>query len=72
MKLVVNGKGREVSGATVLALISELGLDPKTVVVEHNGVLLRREELERRELREGDKLELVRFVGGAAEETRNC
>lgn len=64
MKLVVNGKGREVSGATVLALISELGLDPKTVVVEHNGVLLRREELERRELREGDKLELVRFVGG--------
>ncbi|MBI5532749.1 MAG: sulfur carrier protein ThiS [Deltaproteobacteria bacterium] len=65
MKLVINGAERDVDGArSVLGLIESLKLDPKTLVVEHNGVLLRREGLDSARLAEGDRLELVRFVGG--------
>lgn len=65
MKLVINGAERVVDGAhSVLGLIESLKLDPKTLVVEHNGVLLRREGLDSAALAEGDRLELVRFVGG--------
>ena len=65
MKLVVNGTDRQVAGAgTVLALIESLRFDPKTLVVEHNGVVLRRDQFESTALSEGDRIELVRFVGG--------
>ena len=65
MKLVVNGKARDFEGpATLTGLIAALGLDASTLVVEHNGELVRREDHGRRLLREGDRLELVRFVGG--------
>lgn len=65
MKLVVNGKERVVEGtSTVTDLIASLGLDASALVVEHNGELVRREDHGSRLLREGDRLELVRFVGG--------
>lgn len=64
MKIVVNGAERESDAANVAALLLSLRIDPSTVVVEHNGALLRREALDRCALREGDRLELVRFVGG--------
>lgn len=65
MRIEVNGKGREVeSGRTVRGLLRELGLDPRVVVVERNGEIVRRETLGEVELREGDSVEIVHFVGG--------
>lgn len=65
MRIEVNGKGREVeSGRTVRGLLRELGLDPRVVVVERNGEIVRRETLGEVALREGDSVEIVHFVGG--------
>ena len=63
--IVVNGETRTVSaGTTLLELLGQLGLDPRTVVVEHNRAIVRRPDLGRRRLIPGDAIELVHFVGG--------
>jgi sulfur carrier protein len=65
MRIDVNGKGRDVEpGRTVRELLEELELDPRSVVVERNREILRRGTLGEVELREGDTLEIVHFVGG--------
>jgi sulfur carrier protein len=65
MKIICNGKEREIqSGASLNDLIVELDLNPATVVAECNGVIVRREEYSEYQLNDGDKLELIRFVGG--------
>ncbi len=65
MRLTINGEAREVTdGTTLPALLSTLGLQVGTVVVEHNGTALLRSEVERAVLTGGDRLELVRAVAG--------
>jgi sulfur carrier protein len=64
MKIVVNGEERETRAATAAALLAELGLAPALVAVEHNKVVLFRQELEKTPLREGDRVEIVRVVAG--------
>lgn len=61
----VNGDAREIpAGLTAAGLLARLELHPRMVVVEHNGTILRREQLDQTALAEGDQLELVHFVGG--------
>lgn len=61
----LNGKTREVAaGITVSGLLDELGLVPGMVVVERNREILARESYAKVRLSEGDRLELVHFVGG--------
>ncbi len=65
MRLVVNGREREVdAGTTLPALLEQLGLRVGSVVVEHNGNALLRSELDGVTLADGDRLELVRAVAG--------
>jgi thiamine biosynthesis protein ThiS len=63
--VVINGAARAVSsGATLLELLAELELDPRTVVVEHNRRIVRRPALGEVRVAPGDAIELVHFVGG--------
>ena len=65
MNVVVNGEERQVDGcSTVLDLLHSLALDPRTVVVELNREIVRRPALGHTQLRDGDQIELVHFVGG--------
>ncbi|MCL5103253.1 MAG: sulfur carrier protein ThiS [Armatimonadetes bacterium] len=65
MRVCVNGKEIEVAESlTVAALVAEKGLNPDTVVVEHNLVILPKEEWSRSVLAAEDKIEIVSFVGG--------
>lgn len=65
MRLVVNGKPREVTEPlTVAGLLGQLGVHPQAVAVELNGEVLRRETFEQYALREGDRVEIVRMIGG--------
>lgn len=65
--VVLNGERRDVpEGATVLDLLAELGRHPRTVAVEHNGLILPRERYEATALRDGDRLEVVGFVQGGS------
>lgn len=63
--VVINGQRRSVNaGTTVLALIAELGLDGKRVAVERNREVVPRAQHATTLLAEGDRLEVVTFVGG--------
>jgi thiamine biosynthesis protein ThiS len=65
IQVMVNGETREfAAGTTVGGLLQSLGLHPQLVVVEHNREILDRAVLDATEVREGDNLELVHFVGG--------
>lgn len=65
MKITMNGETREIDRArNVAELIDELGLPAPAILVEHNGLALRREEWPARALAEGDRVELVRIVAG--------
>ncbi len=64
--LTVNGSRRHVpAGSSVGGLLASLSLDPRGVVVELNGVILRdRDSLSSVSLNSGDAVEIVHFVGG--------
>jgi thiamine biosynthesis protein ThiS len=64
--LTVNGTEKRVpSGWTLADLLDSLDLDARTIVVEHNGTILRdRSSFVSLELTSDDSLEIVHFVGG--------
>lgn len=65
MKITLNGESRSVPPvSTIEALVRELNLVPATLLIEHNGLALHREEWNSRALREGDKIEFIRVVAG--------
>jgi len=65
LTLTLNGETRRMTGALTLSdLLSQLGLDPRAVVVELNRRIVRRLELDATRLQDGDAVELVHFVGG--------
>lgn len=65
MEIVVNGENRTVrDGATVLSLLADLSLPESRVAVERNREIVRKAEFAGTALREGDRLEIVTFVGG--------
>lgn len=64
-RILVNGEARIVaSGTTVLALLRELSLPETRVAVERNLSIVRKTEYGATVLAEGDRLEIVTFVGG--------
>ncbi|MBI4540238.1 MAG: sulfur carrier protein ThiS [Gemmatimonadetes bacterium] len=65
MRVRLNGEERALpAGLTVTALLESLGLNAALVVVELNREILGRGAYGRVELRDGDAIELVHFVGG--------
>jgi sulfur carrier protein len=65
IRVRANGRDYEVDeGTTVAAFIRARDLDPRLVVVEHNGEALERARYEEVRLGAGDRLELVRAVAG--------
>ncbi|HYJ03941.1 MAG TPA: sulfur carrier protein ThiS [Chthoniobacterales bacterium] len=65
MKMWVNGELAEVNGVSNVAdLAAHYGLQPNTVLIEHNATALHQREWSERKLAEGDRVEFVRVVAG--------
>lgn len=65
MEILLNGEKFQTNeGATVSDILREKGTNPKTVIVETDGVILKPEEFETTVLRDGSTVEVLRFVGG--------
>jgi len=65
--LQINGRRVELDGPTsVLAYLEKLGVSPRSVAVEHNGVIVERSAYAESKLDEGDVVEIVRMVGSGA------
>jgi thiamine biosynthesis protein ThiS len=65
MRLTINGEVREFAAVSTLSdLIAELGMKPDRVAIELNRELVPRGRWSETRVFEGDKLEIVHFVGG--------
>jgi len=65
MNLTVNGNPhRHAADGTLGALLKELGADPARVAILVNERVIRREDRDAVRLKEGDRLEILAFVGG--------
>lgn len=65
MKIVINGEEEEVlEGLTVSALLDSLGIKKERVAVELNLDIVPKAKFAETALKDGDKLEIVSFVGG--------
>src|SRR5688572_19134219 len=65
--LTVNGKPQTApTGTTVSGLLQLLGLDPQRVAVERNEDVVPRKSWSEAVVSEGDKIEIVAFIGGGS------
>lgn len=64
MKLIINGTEKDVAADNVAALIDVLAAKGDRVAVELNGDIVPRANWPESALKDGDKLEIVHFVGG--------
>jgi thiamine biosynthesis protein ThiS len=65
MTIELNGDPKSLSGAlTVRALVEQLGLDPAKVAVERNMEIVPKSTFGEVLLADGDRIEIVHFVGG--------
>jgi thiamine biosynthesis protein ThiS len=70
MNVTVNGESRRVEGSkTVEQLLEDLGLDGRKVAVERNREIVPKSQYSDVTLFEGDKFEIVHFIGGGAPES---
>ena len=67
MQVIVNGEQRELpEGTTALQMLETLKVQPERVVVELNLTILKRAQLPGAVLKEGDRVEIIHFVGGGS------
>ncbi len=65
MKVTVNGEVKEIpAGTTLLQLIEELGIGEKVMAAAVNMEIVKKERWPEHPLQEGDRIELLHFVGG--------
>ena len=64
MELRINGENVSTERTSLFDVISSMGLDPTRVAAELNGNIIPRAEFKATELKNGDSLEIVHFVGG--------
>jgi thiamine biosynthesis protein ThiS len=74
MKLTINGEPQLSSAETLGALVEHLGMKPDRVAIELNREIVPREQWPQTPLHDGDRLEIVHFVGGGSESSpcMNC
>jgi thiamine biosynthesis protein ThiS len=67
VRVQINGEPRELpSGTSLRDLISTLNLAAERVAIEVNHVVMRRVDWPTMILKEGDRIEIVHFVGGGS------
>jgi thiamine biosynthesis protein ThiS len=64
MNVIINGESQPTSAETLAALVDQLGMKPDRVAVELNREIVPREKWPQTPLHDGDRLEIVHFVGG--------
>jgi sulfur carrier protein len=64
MQVKINGKAEEFLGGSVLDLLKAKKIEPQMVAVEVNDTMVEREHLGATQLKEGDRLEFLFYMGG--------
>ena len=62
--MLVNGQNIEIETTSILEILGHFELNPDQIAVERNGEILPRSLWSEVQLAAGDRIELIRFVGG--------
>ena len=63
--LTINGKQKELGGPqSLMECLEFLGITQRAIAIAYNGDIIRKNEMQGVTLEDGDKLEIVRAVGG--------
>ena len=60
----VNGTELDIAGKTIAEYLATTDFDPKRIAVERNGDIVFKSQYDVTILKDGDRLEIVSFVGG--------
>ena len=64
-KIQLNGKKVVIkSNYSIFDLLKKYKLSNKKVAIEHNGIIISKENFKKRYIKNNDKLEIVHFIGG--------
>jgi sulfur carrier protein len=66
MNLTINGENQVFAAETLGALVEQLSMKPDRVAIELNREIVPRDQWPQTPLHEGDRLEIVHFVGGGS------
>jgi len=65
IKVLLNGKNKTIDDNTNLnLLLKELSIESNKVAIEINGVVISKNDYEKKIIRTNDKIEIVHFIGG--------
>jgi thiamine biosynthesis protein ThiS len=62
--LVINGDSKQIEARTLAELVEKLGMKSDRVAIELNREIVPRGQWAQTKLHDGDRLEIVQFVGG--------
>jgi thiamine biosynthesis protein ThiS len=66
MNLIINGESQALLADTLSALVEQLGMKFDRVAIELNREIVPRDQWAETRLTDGDRLEIVHFVGGGS------
>lgn len=68
MQILINGESREFpqSSMKLSELIEQLSLAPQRIAIEVNNQIARKQNWEDTNISDGDRIEIVHFVGGGS------
>jgi sulfur carrier protein len=64
VQITVNGENKIITEMSLLQFLESLGIDPRRVAVELNTDIVSKSAYETTILQDGDRMEIVHFVGG--------
>ena len=64
MQIIVNGENKIITEMSLSGFLESIGIDPRQVAVELNREIVPKSSFESKILHEGDRIEIVHFVGG--------
>lgn len=64
MRIFVNGEEKTIESTTILGYLNEIEIDPQRIAVELNLDILPKGDYDTTQLKDGDRIEIVHFVGG--------
>jgi len=73
VRIQINGEQREFpqSSLSLNELIEKLSLPAQRIALEVNKMIVRRRDWEKTTVKDGDRIEIVHFVGGGCRDGRN-
>ena len=67
MQVQINGEAHYFNDSLTLnGMLQELGFDPRKIAVERNLEIVPRGKYDKIDLKDGDQLEIVHFIGGGS------